>query len=64
MTDRHQQFASVLGSMRLEDAEPDSEVIAAGEAWVRGEMIADDLTAEAKRAAAGLPPRSGPATAD
>ena len=48
MTDRRQEFVSVLGSLRLEDAEPDPEVIAAGEAWVRGEMTADDLAAAAK----------------
>jgi Antitoxin VbhA len=63
MTTRRQQFDSALGSMRLEDAEPDPEVIAAGEAWVRGEMTAEDLDAAAKRAAAGLPPLSRPATA-
>lgn len=56
MTDRRQEFVSVLGSLRLEDAEPDPDVIAAGEAWVRGEMTADDLAAAAKAAAAGLPP--------
>jgi len=55
MTDRYQEFISALGSMRLEGAEPDPEVIALGERWARGELDADDLAAMAEQAAAGLP---------
>lgn len=63
VTDRYQEFAAVLGSVRLEDAEPTPEVIALGEAWARGELTADELAAAAKQAAAGQPPRARPATA-
>ncbi len=62
MTDRYQQFLSALGSMRLEGAEPDPEVIALGMGWVRGELDEDDLAAYAKQSAAGLP-LTGRATA-
>jgi hypothetical protein len=62
MTDRYQEFISALGSMRLEGAEPDPEVIALGERWARGELDADDLAAMAEQAAAGLP-MTGRATA-
>jgi hypothetical protein len=55
MTDRYQEFLSVLGSLRLEGAEPSPEVIALGERSVRGEFDGDDLAAAAEQAAAGLP---------
>lgn len=63
VTDLHQELISVLGSVRLEDALPDREVIELGEAWARGELTADDLDAAAKRLAAGQPPWPRPATA-
>jgi hypothetical protein len=63
MTDRYQEFLSVLGSVRLAGAEPRPEVIALGERWARGELDADDLAAAAKQAAAGLP-LTGRATPD
>jgi hypothetical protein len=55
MVDRYQQFLSAIGSMRVESAEPDPEVIALGMGWVRGELDADDLAAYAEQSAAGLP---------
>ena len=55
MAARYQQFLSALGSMRLDGAEPDPEVIALGMGWARGELDADDLAAYAKQSAAGLP---------
>jgi len=64
MTDRYQEFISVLGSLRLEGAEPDPEVIALGERWARGELDADDLAAMAERAAAGLPMTGRSATGE
>jgi hypothetical protein len=63
MTDRYQEVLSVLGSVRLEGAQPSPEVVALGEAWARGELTADDLDAAAQRLAAGQPARSHPATA-
>ena len=55
MTDRHQALAAVLGSVRLEDAEPSPEMQALGERWARGEITDDELKAAAQRAAAGQP---------
>jgi len=61
VTDRFQEVLSILGSVRLEGAQPSPEVVALGEAWARGELTADELDAAARRIAAGQPPR--PSTA-
>jgi hypothetical protein len=53
MTEREQVLAEVLGSVRLEDAEPGSEVRAALEGWAAGELSTDDLNEIAERAATG-----------
>ena len=58
VTDRYQEVLSVLGSVRLEGAQPSPEVVALGEAWARGEVTADDLDAAARRIAAGQPLRT------
>jgi hypothetical protein len=71
MIDRYQEFVSVLGSLRLEGAEPSPEMIALGEAWGRGELTTAELEAAtdriaataAQRIAAGQHPLSRPATA-
>jgi hypothetical protein len=61
VTDRYQEFPSVLGSVRLAGAEPSAEVIELGMGWVRGELDADDLAYAAEQAAAGLPFTGRPA---
>lgn len=55
MTDRHQALATMLGSVRLEDAEPSPEMLAIAERWARGEITTAELKQAAARAAAGEP---------
>ena len=55
MTDRHQALATMLGSVRLEDAEPSPEMLALAERWARGEISTAELKQAAQRAAAGAP---------
>ena len=55
MTDRDQALATMLGSMRLENAEPSPEMIALAEQWARGELSTAELEQAAQRAAAGQP---------
>ena len=61
MDDRQQALAEVLGSVRLEDAEPGPEMRAMLERWADGELDDAELAELAKRAAAGQP-LSPPAT--
>ena len=55
MTDRDQALATMLGSMRLENAEPSPEMVALAEKWARGELSTAELEQAAQRAAAGQP---------
>jgi len=55
MTDRDQALATMLGSMRLENAEPSPEMTALAEQWARGELSTAELEQAAQRAAAGQP---------
>jgi len=61
MVDRHQALDAVLGSVRLEDAEPSREVVAALRQWADGGLNADELAVLAARAAAGEPMQARPA---
>ncbi|HEX3974976.1 MAG TPA: antitoxin VbhA family protein [Solirubrobacteraceae bacterium] len=67
MTDRYQEFLSVLGSVRLAGADPSPEVIALGMRWASGELATaeldaaiDQMATAAKQAVAGEPERSRP----
>ena len=55
MPDRHQALATMLGSVRLEDAEPSPEMLALAERSARGELTTAELKQAAQRAAAGAP---------
>ena len=55
MPDRRQALATMLGTMRLEDAEPSPEMLALAEQWARGELSTAELEQAAQRAAAGRP---------
>jgi hypothetical protein len=52
---REQLLAEVLGSVRLEDAEPSAELRAALDQWAAGELSLDDLGEIAKRTPASDP---------
>ncbi len=53
MVDRHQALATVLGSVRLEDAEPSPEMLALAERWADGKLSTAELRDAARRVAAG-----------
>lgn len=55
VSDREQQLRAVLGSSRLEGAEPSREAQALLEQWAAGELDDTDLARLATRAAAGEP---------
>ena len=55
MDDRQHALAEVLGSVRLEDAEPTPEMRAALDRWADGELDDAELAELARRAAAGEP---------
>jgi hypothetical protein len=55
---RKAMLAEVLGSTRLEDAEPSMEMRSVLEDWADGRVSTDELEAVAKRAAAGEPLRA------
>lgn len=55
MIDRHQALATMLGSVRLEDAEPSPEMLALAERWAEGKLSTAELRDAAGQAAAGEP---------
>jgi hypothetical protein len=55
MIDRHKALEDVLGSARLEGAEPTPEALAAMRHWAESDQPPEVLAALAERAAAGLP---------
>lgn len=55
MIDRHQALATMLGSVRLEDAEPSPEMLALAERWAEGKLSTAELRDAARHAAAGEP---------
>ncbi len=55
MIDRHQALATMLGSVRLEDAEPSREMLALAERWAEGKLSTAELRDAAGQAAAGEP---------
>ncbi|MGO9908803.1 MAG: antitoxin VbhA family protein [Solirubrobacteraceae bacterium] len=55
MVDRRQALEDVLGSARLEGAEPGPEMRALLARWADGELSTEQLDELAKRAAAELP---------
>ncbi len=53
LIDRHQALATMLGSVRLEDAEPSPEMLALAERWAEGKLSTAELRDAAGQAAAG-----------